>query len=268
MEIIIDKNYQNSRLDRFLREKFTIPQSLVARLLREKKIKLNKKKAEPSAMLAIGDAVQVYYFLEENPQEVYVNPQLVEQFRSWITFEDDDLIIINKPCGISSQGGVTSGISVDVLAKQYEIEARITHRLDRETSGIMIIAKNKYMARHVTQLFAQNLVRKKYYAMVEKITQPSGTIQTDLHKDTHLQKMVATAGTSCVTKFSSAGKNIVLVEPQTGKMHQIRVHLSHIGMPIIGDEKYGGTPSERMFLHAFSVEFDRHKFSAECNFAE
>ncbi len=268
MEIIIDKNYHNSRIDRFLREKFTIPQSLVARLLREKKIKLNKKKVEPSTVLSLGDAIQVYYFLEENPQEVYVNPTLVEQFRSWITFEDEDLIIINKPCGISSQGGVTSGISVDVLAKQYEIEARITHRLDRETSGIMIIAKNKYMARHVTQLFAQNLVKKKYYAMVERITQPSGTISTNLHKDTHLQKMVATEGNTCVTKFSAAGENIVLVEPQTGKMHQIRLHLSHIGMPIVGDEKYGGIPAERMFLHAFSVEFDRHKFSADCTFVK
>ena len=266
MEIIIDKNYHNSRIDRFLREKFTIPQSLVARLLREKKIKLNKKKAEPSATLSSGDTIQVYYFLEENPQEIYVNPALVEQFQSWIIFENDDLIMINKPCGVSSQGGVASGISVDVLAKQYEIEARIAHRLDRETSGIMIIAKNKYMARHVTQLFAQNLVKKKYYAMVEKITQESGTIMTNIHKDTHLQKMVVTEGRTCVTKFSSASENVVLVEPQTGKMHQIRLHLSHIGMPIIGDEKYGGIPAERMFLHAFSVEFDGKTYSVPCEF--
>jgi hypothetical protein len=111
--------------------------------------------------------------------------------------------------GYGTGGGVTSGISVDVIAKQYEIEARIAHRLDRETSGIMIIAKNKYMARHVTQLFAQNLVKKKYYAMVEKITQESGTIITNIHKDTHLQKMVATEGKNCVTKFSSVNENIL-----------------------------------------------------------
>ncbi len=266
MEIIINKNYHNSRIDRFIREKFSVPQNLVQRLIREKKIKINKKKVETSTILNEGDVVSLYYFLEENPQHVHINPDLVQKFKSWIVFEDNDVIVINKPHGISSQGGVISGISVDVLAKQYEIEARITHRLDRETSGIMIIAKNKYTARHITQLFAQGLVKKKYYAMVENITKESGVIMSDLHKDTYLQKMVVTDGNSCVTNFNAIDSKTLLVEPQTGKMHQIRAHLAHIGMPIIGDEKYGGIQSERMCLHAFSVEFDRHTFSCECKF--
>jgi 23S rRNA pseudouridine955/2504/2580 synthase len=266
MEITIDNNYHTSRLDRFIREKYSIPQSLVSRLIREKKIKVNKKKSQPSTILHNGDTISIYYFLEEHSKQIHINPSLVKQFISWIIFEDENIIIINKPHGISSQGGITSGISVDILAKQYNEEARITHRLDRETSGTMIIAKNKHTARHITGLFAKNLINKKYYAMVEQINQKHGTIVSDLQKNPTLQKILVTQGNSCTTHFEKFSENILLITPQTGKMHQIRAHLSHIGMPIIGDSKYGGIQSTRMFLHSFSIEFEGKIFTSQCDF--
>jgi 23S rRNA pseudouridine955/2504/2580 synthase len=267
MQITINQNYHNSRVDRFIREHFNIPQSLVARLIREKKIKVNRKKIEISSHLAEGDIVSIYYFLENtNTNEVHINENLVEKFKTWILHEDDDLLVINKPNGVSSQGGTVAGLCVDILAKAYFSEARITHRLDRETSGIMVLAKNKFTAREVTGLFANGEVLKKYYAVVRGNASAEKTITTDIQKDTKAQKMFVTNGSSCVTFYKTTAKNekysLLEVTPQTGKMHQIRVHLASVNLPIIGDEKYGGNLHERMFLHAFSISFDDKTFAA------
>lgn len=267
MQITINKNYHNSRVDRFVREHFSIPQNLVAKLIREKKIKVNKKKIEISSHLVEGDIVSIYYFLEtKNVNNAHINTSLVEKFKTWILHEDDDLLVINKPNGVSSQGGTVAGLCVDVLAKAYFSEARITHRLDRETSGIMILAKNKFMAREITGLFANGEVLKKYYAVVKGNASAEKTITTDIQKDTKAQKMFVINGRSCVTFYKTIERNeqysLLEVTPQTGKMHQIRVHLASVNLPIIGDEKYGGILHERMFLHAFSIAFDGKTFIA------
>lgn len=268
MEIIVDKNYHLSRIDRFIREYFSVPQSLVSKLIREKKIKINKKKSEISTLLHEGDVISLYYFLEKNASSFEkVSPQLVENFKKWIIYEDEDLIIINKPHGISSQGGVVSGISVDVLAKSYFSEARITHRIDRETSGILVIAKSKFIARNITTLFAESKVVKRYHAVVNKGINGSGKIITDLNKDAFMQKMVVCEGSSCVTNYRVLQENerysLLEITPETGKMHQIRVHLASIGFPILGDEKYGGEQHKRMFLNASSIEFEDKYFKVE-----
>jgi 23S rRNA pseudouridine955/2504/2580 synthase len=240
---------------------------LVARLIREKKIKVNRKKIEISSHLVEGDVVSIYYFLENtNTTELHINENLVEKFKTWILHEDDNLLVINKPNGVSSQGGVVSGLCVDVLAKAYFSETRITHRLDRETSGIMILAKNKFTAREVTGLFANGEVLKKYYAVVRGNSSAEKTIITDIKKDIKAQKMFVTNGSSCVTFYKTIARNekysLLEITPKTGKMHQIRVHLASTDMPIIGDEKYGGILHERMFLHAFSISFDSKIFIA------
>jgi 23S rRNA pseudouridine955/2504/2580 synthase len=269
MQISINKNYHSSRVDRFLREHFDIPQSLVAKLVREKKIKVNKKRVDISTHLQEGDTVFVYYVLEQTATfHGTIDAKKVEEFKIWIIHEDDDVLVINKPEGVSSQSGTKAGLAVDVFAKAYFPEARITHRLDRETSGVMVIAKNKFTAREITGLFAKGEVVKKYYAVVNTgdVKMTEGVIETDLQKSVDAQKMFTTQGSSCVTHYRVVQKSgefaLVEVTPKTGKMHQIRVHLSSIGMPIIGDEKYGGTPHQRMFLHAFSITFDGKTFSA------
>lgn len=269
MQININKNYHSSRVDRFLREHFNIPQSLVAKLVREKKIKVNKKRVELSTHLQEGDVVYVYYVLEQTPNfRGNVDVKKVDEFRQWIIHADDDVLVINKPESVSSQSGTRAGLAVDVLAKAYFTEARITHRLDRETSGVMVLAKNKFTAREITGMFANGEVTKKYYAVVnaQDVKSSNGVIETDLQKSVDAQKMFTTAGSSCVTHYQvvqTVGEfALVEVLPKTGKMHQIRVHLSSIGMPIVGDEKYGGMHHDRMFLHAFSICFNGKTFNA------
>lgn len=269
MDIIIDENYHNSRIDRFIRDKFNIPQSLVSKLIRDKKIKINKQKVEISTKLQNGDIVNIYYFFEEKSIAVQISQKIIDEFKTWIIFEDENIIIINKPNGISSQGGSNAGFGIDEIAKGYNKEARIVHRLDRETSGVMIITKNKLTARNITKLFADSKIEKIYYAIVENKSNDfkhSGYIEGDLVKDIKFQKMVLIEGTSDVkTYYEVLKKNqdyiLLKVIPKTGKMHQIRVHLASIGYPIIGDKKYNGKPFNRMMLHAYSIKFDEKIFT-------
>lgn len=268
MDFQIDKNFDGSRIDRLLREKFNIPQSLVSKLLREKKVKVNNKKAEISTRLQEGDTINIYYFLNEKPKKVNIPYKLIENFKQWIIFEDDEIIAINKPEGISSQGGEKASFGIDSIAKAHFVEARLTHRLDRETSGILILAKSKASARKFTTLFAQGQVLKTYKAIVSNKIPVKGTIQTDLQKNPKAQKMFATQGTSCTTHYQKAqeSENFALVDvfPQTGKMHQIRVHLASIGFPILGDLKYNPVKNStsRMLLHAFEISIDGKTFQA------
>ena len=270
MQITIDQNHENSRLDRFLREYFNAPQAIVAGVIRKGKVKLNGKKPKQDSRLNVGDIVKIYHqFEEKNDDDVKISQHELNEFKSWIIFENDDFFAINKPYGISSQGGIRARLSIDVYAKNYNNEARITHRLDRETSGIMIIAKNKASARNITGLFANGLVKKQYVALSKfnpKVAK-QGTITTDIIKDIHAQKMLAVEGQGAITQYKIAKHNeefaLVDVFPKTGKMHQIRVHLASIGMPICGDEKYEGMQFQRMMLHASLIEFDGFKISCK-----
>ena len=270
MQITINQNYENSRIDRFLRENFEAPQGIIASVIRKGKVKVNGKKVEQNARLSIGDIVTVYHHFNDSRTEVFtISKEELTEFTSWIIFENQDIFAINKPHGISSQGGVRARLSVDVMAKSYNPEARITHRLDKETSGIMIIAKNKYSARHITGLFAEGLVKKKYIAIAHfnPNVKTKGEIISNLEKDVKAQKMFTTSGRDAITHYEIANHTedfaLVNIAPQTGKMHQIRVHLSSMNMPILGDEKYGGAPNNRMMLHAYSIEFDSLKI--ECS---
>jgi 23S rRNA-/tRNA-specific pseudouridylate synthase len=175
---------------------------------------------------------------------------------------------MNKPEGFASQVGVKASYGVDSIAKAYFAEARLTHRLDRETSGVLVLAKNKLTARKLTTMFADRTVEKTYKAVVRHGIDNEGVIQTDIEKDPQGQKMFVTKGNSCITHYKKVqeNKNFALVDvfPKTGKMHQIRVHLASVGFPILGDFKYDKQKTEapRMFLHAFEISIDGRKFQA------
>jgi RluA family pseudouridine synthase len=210
-----------------------------------------------------------------------------------ILFEDDDFVLINKPPFISTLEDRHVKLNVLALAREYTQSAQVCHRLDKDTSGVLAIAKNPEAYRHLSMQFEKRSVQKIYHAIVDGIHKFSETLVDEpiLKLDDGVVKL-SRDGKSAQTYFTSlqSFRQHTLVEcrPITGRMHQIRIHLASMRASITGDEQYGGKPfllsqikrgfnlkkgtdeesfMKRMALHAFSLEFDdvsgnRHKVEA------
>ena len=185
-----------------------------------------------------------------------------------IIFEDEDFCVFNKPSGLAVQGG--SGIKrhVDGLFKYFKegITYRLVHRLDRDTSGVLILAKTAETAQYFANLFKTRKIQKSYLALVHgRIKNQKGTIDAPLKKDMcdDIEKMIVSDdGKEAITKYRELAKNgrltLVQLQPLTGRTHQLRVHMQHLGYPIVGDYKYGAPKNKqknRLHLHAYSVTF-------------
>lgn len=199
-----------------------------------------------------------------------------------ILYEDDDVIVINKPSGIIShargrfwqEASVASFIR-DKVAKTDSDRAGIVHRLDRATSGVMICAKNEATLKHLQQQFHDRKVQKTYIAVVESAPkEPKANIIAPIKRnpDTPKEFQVAPDGKPAETYYEIVGEDstgaILKLQPRTGRTHQLRVHLRYIGRPIIGDELYGGKQYDRLLLHAHTLEVtmprgDKKTFTAD-----
>lgn len=187
-----------------------------------------------------------------------------------ILFQDDQIIILNKPCGLLSVPGRGEDKQDCMLSRlQLEYPSALTiHRLDMPTSGILIFALNKEIQRQVSTLFEQRKVHKQYIARVHgKLAEPAGTIEQPLMTDwpnRPKQKIDYKSGKPSTTRYtllslSEDNSSIVQLEPVTGRSHQLRVHMSSLGHPILGDELYGThaskNASNRLLLHAQAIRF-------------
>ncbi len=271
--IKVDKNFSGLRLDKFLCKKFDIPFGLAQKLVREKKVKLNGKKADSSYKIQELDQVEIFADLktrfEKKSKTIKISVEKLKQFLSWVIFEDDNLVAINKPSGLATQGGSGIKISVDDFVK--EKKWHLVHRLDKDTSGILLIAKNKESFEVLTKSFKAKTIQKTYLALVSgSLKKTQGVINIPLRKkmlEKH-EKVVPDfeEGKEAITKFKLLKKHhdysLVELQPLTGRTHQLRVHLKELGCPIINDVKYGGKDvlrrniSNRLCLHAYQIELD------------
>jgi 23S rRNA pseudouridine955/2504/2580 synthase len=190
----------------------------------------------------------------------------IKSIQELILFEDSNLLVINKPPFISSLDDRVDPVSVHSLAGKYAEGAQLCHRLDKETSGVMVIAKNADTYRYISILFEQRKVQKKYHALVEGlhdfknlqinaplITGASGKVRID-------RKIGKESLTVCNTLRAYIGYTLVSCQLMTGRMHQIRVHLSSVGAPIAGDISYGGKP---FYLSKVKKDYHISKFKEE-----
>jgi RluA family pseudouridine synthase len=204
------------------------------------------------------------------------------KFEELILFEDADFILVNKPPFLSTLEDRNEKINLLRLAKTYAADAQVCHRLDKDTSGVLAIAKNPEAYRHLSMQFENRQVVKLYHALVDGIHNFDETKvdQPILKQPDGMAKISKREGRPAVTYFTSIKSfrhhTLVACKPVTGRMHQIRLHISHLGAPITGDELYGGKPFflsqvkkkfnlkketeeepliKRMALHAFSLEF-------------
>jgi 23S rRNA pseudouridine955/2504/2580 synthase len=287
MNIEISDQDLGKRIDSFLSKYFHgTPASAIQRLLRKKLIKVNNKKAESNYKLQDGDEINIVDFIYKNLEEktLEVKPKKIQtltkaqlkNFTNTIVYEDDDLMAINKPFGLAVQGGSNVKTSVndyvDFINANQNKTLKLVHRLDRDTTGILLIAKTPKSSEKLTTMFKKkDALEKTYIALVIGIpTKKTGTIKIPLLKKFQggVEKVYCDniKGKDAITKYKILGSsnkyNISLAEIQilTGRTHQIRVHMKELGYPVLGDVKYGGKKSlvegfdDKLHLHALKIK--------------
>ncbi len=290
-QVVIDKNDSGQRLDRFLKKYLSeASQSFIYKMLRKKRIKLNNKKAEPNTILSEGDIIQ-FYLSEETLEKFKASNQIKKSsLVPNIIYEDENILLINKPVGILSHSAnkeygnniVDSMIHYLTTKEEYNpriektFKPSICNRLDRNTSGIIIGAKNSEALRIMNASIKEGSVHKYYKTIVKGIVKEEGIIEAYLSKDEdkNMVKIIEDGKEDAkriITKIKvlkrSNDYSLLEIELITGRTHQIRAHLSSIGHPIIGDIKYGDRRVnelfkknyglESQFLHAYKVEFSK-----------
>lgn len=263
----------NVRLDRFMRRFYPfLPQSILEKALRKGNIKVNGKKKTSSYRLSERDLVSIYADYEAYAEiKAVSNTVLSKDDRSFlesiIIFEDDDLCLVNKPHNIAVQGGTGMHKSLDDLFRLYQksVNYKLMHRLDKDTSGVLVFAKNQDSAKIIAESFKDRAVEKTYLAIVHGCPKnKKGVIDAPLLKDfsNHKEKMIVHSdGKEAVTHYEVlATKNdlsYLILRPLTGRTHQLRVHMMHIGHSIVGDYKYDShiKKGHRLHLHSHSIKF-------------
>jgi len=277
----ISAEQAGQRIDNFLLTRLKgAPRSLIYRILRSGEVRVNKGRIKPDYRLQAGDQLRVPPLRLSTPDEpVPVGKALLERLEAAIVYEDDGLIALNKPCGIAVHGG--SGLNFGVIEALRQLRPdckalELVHRLDRDTSGLLLIAKKRSLLRHLHQALRGELpgglVDKRYLALVggyfpASIKQVDAPLLKNTLRSGERMVEVSPEGKAALTRFSVLerfGTLATLVEarPITGRTHQIRVHAKHAGHSIAGDEKYGDADfsaqiralgGKRLFLHAHSL---------------
>ncbi|RUO81562.1 23S rRNA pseudouridine(955/2504/2580) synthase RluC [Idiomarina tyrosinivorans] len=278
----IDDGHAGQRIDNYLIAQLKgVPKSLVYRILRKGEVRVNKKRCKPDYKLQVGDQVRIPPVkVQEKAPLPSSKLEQVQQLESAILYEDDAFMVINKPSGMAVHGG--SGLQFGLIeglralrpnSKQLEL----VHRLDRDTSGLLLVAKKRSMLRVLHQQLRDKQVDKRYLALVRGQWQKTTRkVAAPLKKNT-LQSgerivRVDEQGKPSETAFRIyrryAEATLVEASPITGRTHQIRVHTLHAGHPIAGDPKYGDQKFDqmmterglnRLFLHAWQLRFNHPK---------
>ena len=269
---IVDDDYNDSRLDKWFKNKvINLPHSLLEKILRQNKIKVNKKKTKTSYRLQTGDLIEIYDISKFKPidkkEKIKYLPKKKEigSYDDYVIEDNENFIVINKPTGIPVQSGTKSFKNIiDILKSTKYFENSkpfIVHRLDKETSGVLIIAKNRKYAQLFTSLFRIRKIHKTYLAIVYgKVDKSIKIMKDDLIYYENSKKITLKSISNLRIIKSNEGYSYLELNPITGRKHQLRKQLLNIGCPIIGDDKYFLNDRKRikiknLMLHAYKLKF-------------
>ena len=279
---IVDSTCSNMRVDRLIRHFLgKMPQSLIEKNLRTGKIKLNKKKIKSSYKVKKNDKIDLFNInFKENiiQKKTKYKPsnKIIKSNENQIIDNNDDFVVLNKSSGISVQGGTKSKKNlVDIFAKSEifkNTKPYSVHRLDKDTSGVFIIAKNRAIAQLLTSLFRLRKVHKTYLAICHgELDKDSGEWNNDLIRYDGDKKIIEKAKTLYKVIDKNSEASLVQLKPITGRKHQLRKQLYSLGQPIYGDIKYKISNTNKglnknLMLHSYQIRFminkDKYTYTA------
>ena len=275
-EITVEQNVDNKRLDKFISEmEEDLSRTTIQRLIEEEKVLVNEQKVKTSYKPISGDKIRI--IVEQRPKLELKAQKIPVQ----IMYEDKDIVVVNKPKGmvVHPANGNYDGTLVNALLGMYEDKSDwsfsedeenfrpgIVHRLDKDTSGLLIVAKNDVALMKMSKEIQERKVTKKYIALVKgNVPDDEATIDLPIARSTKDRKKMAVdeKGKNAVTYFKVLKRydryTLLEIKIATGRTHQIRVHMSYIGHPVVGDEVYSNGKNEfevkGQMLHAWKLEF-------------
>ena len=267
----VDSTFNNMRIDRWIRNNLgNIPQSLIEKNLRAGKIKLNNKKIKSSQKVKKDDVIHLYNLnfekaILQKKIKFLPSEEVIKKNEDLIIDNNDDFIVLNKSAGISVQGGTKSKKNlVDIFAKSevfQNTKPYSVHRLDKETSGVFIMAKHRESAQLLTSLFRLRKVHKTYLAICHgELQKDSGQWNNDLKRYDNNKEIIEKAKTLYKVLDKNSICSLIEMRPITGRKHQLRKQLHLIGNPIYGDQKYKFMNTDKainknLMLHSYQIKF-------------
>ena len=286
----IEPDFEGQRIDNYLKTLLKgVPKSMVYRILRKGEVRVNKKRVKPEYKLQPFDIVRIPPIrVAESNAAPSTKLDKVATLEQHILFEDDIIILVNKPSGMAVHGG--SGLSFGVIEALRALRPQqkfleLVHRLDRDTSGCLLIAKKRSALKHLHEQLREKTVDKRYQALVpgswpENRFKVRAPLKKNILKSGERLVSVSPDGKDSETRFrileSFNDATLVEASPITGRTHQIRVHCLHAGHPIACDDKYGDKDFElrmnnlglqRLFLHAYRLSFTHPKSGERLTFS-
>ena len=270
----VDEFSEGQRLDNYLLKHLKgVPKSHIYRVIRKGEVRVNKGRKKAEYKLQLDDVVRIPPIRVSESGQVEASDNLKQLLTDSVLYEDKGLLIINKPSGLAvhSGSGVTIGV-IEALRSMYKDPVELVHRLDRATSGILLIAKKRSVLKNLHEQLAQHLMEKRYTALVKGTwSKKRHTIDAPLYQNSRYT-VVDAKGKEAISHFQPLKNfhqqdfeaSLVEVLIETGRTHQIRAHAKHAGHPIAGDDKYGDPRFDaeiktkglkRLFLHAHQLTF-------------
>ena len=281
---MVNLENDGKRLDNimFLIAKKT-PKSLIYKLIRKGRIKVDGKKSNPSTKLEAGNIIDFPSYLESEPNKISPPKGLVKLINDSVLYENDDVLLINKPCGLGSHSGTGLKFGLIELARHARkriLKLDLVHRLDRDTSGCLLLSKDLTTLREIHEIWPTKKVEKIYIALFKgRIREELNSIEVNLEtaRGALGEKRAFAMGqkralTSILEKKYIKDNTLVTLRLDTGRMHQIRAHARYIGHPLAGDDKYGDRDFNkalkkdglsRLFLHASRIKIYSEKLKID-----